>query len=136
MRQNSPVDGLSYANYPLTSCEVAWINLVQPVSEGCRDEAWVSCNTSAGQSILIRTSDSQEGEDATNYDAIPLMLQTSVGANYNESTVTGQWGILLQVALRILAPVGFNSVFLPSVVSNNLSSIRIAYYGMWLLIMR
>ena len=67
--------------------------------------------------------------DATNFDAVPLYLDSSYGAEFNLTSMTGQWLGLLQTMLRMIAPDGLSSIFLPSVISNNLTSIRIAYYG-------
>ena len=36
-RDNTPVDGLSYVNTPLSSCEVALIDIVQLESEGAQN---------------------------------------------------------------------------------------------------
>ena len=44
MRNNTRVDGLSYVNTPLTSCEVALISLVQPVSDGSQNMVLISAN--------------------------------------------------------------------------------------------
>src|SRR6266496_3123501 len=39
-----------------------------------------------------------------------------------------EWWELLLYVVETLAPHGLNSIFLPSVLANNLTSIRIAYY--------
>ena len=62
-------------------------------------------------------------------DAIPLNLQSSDGVFFNATSLTGQYWEILLAVLGVLAPDGLNSLFLPSVISNNLSSIRVAYYG-------
>src|SRR5271170_7553545 len=49
VRNNTPVDGLSYVNTPLTSCEVALINLVQSESDGSQNMV----GTSADEIIKI-----------------------------------------------------------------------------------
>ena len=47
----------------------------------------------------------------------------------NVSAVLEEWVIAAEVVLGLLAPPGQMSVFLPSVVANNLSSLRIIYFG-------
>lgn len=82
------------------------------------------------QSLLLGASTTREGLDATNFDAVPVYLRNSNGiSNFDGNAITGQWWELLLIMLDILAPDGLNSIFLPSVIGNTLSSIRIAYYG-------
>src|SRR5579859_4515497 len=64
-------------------------------------------------------------EETTGFAAL---LQNET-AQLNITEVVAQWSLAMEVVLGVLAPPGFMSTFLPSVTANNLSSIRIAYFG-------
>jgi len=92
-------------------------------------KAAISCNTTAGQNILLGATPSFEGQDATNDDAFPLQNLQSAGPNVNTTVLNQYWfgaGLLL---LQIFAPPGLTSMLLPSIVSNNISSLAIELFG-------
>jgi streptogramin lyase len=88
----------------------------------------MSCNTTAGQNILLGAISPFPG-DVTNYDAFPLPNLESSGRNFNMSRLDQYW---FQVAYNVLsqfAPQGLTAMLLPSIVSNNLTSLRIEFFG-------
>jgi hypothetical protein len=91
-------------------------------------QIWVACNTSAKQALLLKTSINPEGIDYTNSAALPMDYQTSFGSFVNITTISGQWFAILDQLLTVIAPSGYTSIFLPSVIGN-ISSIRMTYFG-------
>jgi hypothetical protein len=127
---NGPqVDGLAYSNSPLVNCEVTFIGLNQFGSEAIQQSAYLSCNTTAGQNVLLSADPTVAGLDSINANAYPLNLQTT-GQNLNLTSLNQYWFWLVNNILDFyVAPPGLTSILLPSVVSNNLTSLQIEFFG-------
>jgi hypothetical protein len=55
----------------------------------------------------------------------------SNGPEVNVTSLQGYWfSIIIGVLLQFTAPPGDTSILLPSVMQNNLTSLRIEYFGM------
>ena len=92
-------------------------------------EALVTCNTTAGQNILIETIPTFAGQDVTIVDTLPLQTLRSEGPNLDLTTLVGYWFASTRAVLESFAPPGDTSFFLPSVLYNNLTSLRLEYLG-------
>ena len=92
------------------------------------EQAAISCNTTAGQNILLQATLSNGVQDATNHDAFPLSLQTT-GPNINWTVFHQYYLGIADGLLRIIAPPGLPSLLLPSIVKNNLTSLQIEFFG-------
>lgn len=90
----------------------------------------MTCNTSAGQNILLAANPSLASIDATNYDAFPLSRLQSNGPDVNVTDLQGYWfSVMIGVLLQFIAPPGDTSILLPSVMQSNLTSLRIEFFG-------
>jgi hypothetical protein len=77
---------------------------------------------------FAQTSINPEGIDYMNSVALPMDYQTSFGSFVNITTISGQWFAILDRLLTVIAPSGYTSILLPSVIGN-VSSICMAYFG-------
>ena len=91
-------------------------------------QAAISCNTTAGQNILLQATLSNGVQDATNFDAFPLSLQTT-GPNINWTVAHQYYLGIADALLSIIAPPGLPSILLPSILNNNLTSLQIEFFG-------
>ena len=78
---------------------------------------------------MIETIPTVAGQDFTTYDALPLQILRSEGPSLNLTTLVGYWTASARAVLEIFAPLGDTSFFLPSILYNNLTSLRLEYLG-------
>jgi hypothetical protein len=91
------------------------------------------CNTSATQTFAVGSSrDSGSlslSLNAANSLAYQALSDSNSSQKLNISVVVAEWSLIAAATLGIVAPAGQMSIFVNSVASNNLSSIRLAYFS-------
>jgi len=89
----------------------------------------MSCNTTSGQNVLLEWNSGSSYADATDGDAFPLWNLMSDGPSLNPTSLNQYWLEMANIIVGVFATPGLTSLLLPSVVGNNLTSLRIEFFG-------
>jgi hypothetical protein len=144
-RPDAPVAGMLYEDTPIRNCSVSFIS-VQQTLDNAQDEVFryslkgltavqvgVTCNTTANQFFVLQTSGNVNSY-AVSLNLVRRHNQQLLSIVSNEplniTTASLFWFQIAGAVLDFIAPNGERSILLPSLITNNLSSIGIDYSGL------
>ena len=93
----------------------------------------LGCNTTAAQVFAV-TSSRESGTFGASWNeeasiGYQTLLANNISHLLNVSVVLAEWNLAITAVLDSIAPVGEMSLLLPSVFANNLTQLRIVYFG-------
>jgi hypothetical protein len=93
----------------------------------------IGCNTTAAQAFAV-TSSRESGTFGASWNEESIigyqtLLSNNINQALNVSAVLAEWNLAVTAVISLIAPVGEMSLFLPSVFANNLTQLRIVYFG-------